>query len=176
MNLENKIYTLLTHSSPNMNMKDISQYIARGIEMERLNMPVVLDNGAYMPTKAYPTDAGFDLRMPDNAECTLIRPHSSLTVDTGVHMAIPAGYVGMIKSKSGLNVKYGLRCEGVVDSGYTGSIVVKIYNDTGSFVDFRTGDKIAQLVILPIPKATLTQVDVLADTDRGDGGFGSTGR
>lgn len=159
-----------------MKSRDIERYIARGISLERLNIAAVIDDGAYMPTKAYHADAGFDLRVPDNAECTLVRPNSSLTIDTGVHVAIPTGYVGMIKSKSGLNIKHGLRCEGVVDAGYTGSIVVKIYNDTGSFYHFDHGDKIAQLVILPIPKVEITRVAVLDDTARGSNGFGSTGR
>ena len=97
-------------------------------------------------------------------------------VDTGVHVEIPEGYVGFIKSKSGLNVKHGLTAEGVIDAHYTGSIRVKIYNHKGSGYLFEAGDKIAQLVILPCLLPELELVDSLEETDRGDNGFGSTGR
>ena len=82
----------------------------------------------------------------------------------------------MIKSKSGLNVKRGLIAEGVVDSGYTGSIVVKMYNLSQYETHFKRGDKIAQLVVMPICTEKLEQAYELDDTDRGAGGFGSTGR
>lgn len=87
---------------------------------------VMLDNGAYLPEKAHAADAGYDLRTPADAT---IYPGGTLTIDTGVHMLIPDGYVGMIKSKSGLNVRDGIISEGVVDAGYTGSIRVKLRAD-----------------------------------------------
>ena len=86
---------------------------------------VQLDPGAYMPERAHPADAGLDLRSPVNE---FVPSFGSAIIDTGVHVEIPEGYVGMLKSKSGLNVKHGLTSEGVIDSGYTGSIVVKLYN------------------------------------------------
>ncbi|MBQ3890682.1 MAG: dUTP diphosphatase [Lachnospiraceae bacterium] len=141
--------------------------------MEELNIKVVLDEGAFMPDKAHREDAGFDLRVPEKIT---IEPHGSIVVDTKVHMAIPAGYVGFIKSKSGLNVKCGLRAEGVIDAGYTGPIVVKMYNDTDNAHTFERGDKLTQLVILPIPMVELTLADSLEETARGDGGFGSSGK
>lgn len=98
------------------------------------------------------------------------------TIDTGVHLAIPKGYVGFIKSKSGLNVKHGLTADGTIDAGYTGSIVVKIYNNTSKEYRFKAGDKIAQLELHPIITPRLTLVSELDETERGDGGFGSTGR
>ena len=149
-------------------------------------MKVVLDKDAFMPTKAHEDDAGFDLYTPVPFKVLPNRSNSlsiissfgleSVTVDTGVHIAIPKGYVGMIKSKSGLNVNRGLIAEGVIDSGYTGSIVVKIYNLSQYETHFKRGDKIAQLVIMPICTEKLEQAYELDDTDRGDGGFGSTGR
>ena len=150
-------------------------------------MKVVLDPGAYMPQKAHPDDAGYDLFTPVDVRVManttpdyFRRPYSkgleSVTVDTGVHIAIPKGYVGMIKSKSGLNVKRGLVAEGVIDSGYTGSIVVKIVNLSQYETHFKAGNKIAQLVIMPISTEGLELVDQLEDTERGDNGFGSTGR
>lgn len=146
-------------------------------------MKVKLDKGAFMPTKAHESDAGFDLYAPyavsvqgsccNDAGSVFL---GSATIDTGVHIAIPQGYVGMIKSKSGLNVKHGLTAEGVVDSGYTGSIVVKLYNHLNDEYLFNKGEKIAQLVVMPISTEGLELVDELEDTERGDGGFGSTGR
>jgi dUTP pyrophosphatase len=141
-------------------------------------MKIVLDEGAKMPTRAHPYDAGLDLYAPEGDGTYTISPcGGSVTIDTGVHMEIPEGYVGFIKAKSGLNVKHGLTCTGVIDAHYTGSIAVKLYNHHPCLrYDVRPGDKIAQLVILPclLPEPEL--VDSLEETDRGDGGFGSTGR
>ena len=149
-------------------------------------MKVVLDEGAFMPTKAHEDDAGFDLYAPHDFKIDgnshIANPLlfnfaiASATVDTGVHIAIPKGYVGMVKSKSGLNVKRGLTAEGVIDCGYTGSIVVKLYNHSQYEYHFKKGDKIAQLVVMPISTEGLELVDKLEDTERGTGGFGSTGR
>lgn len=133
-----------------------------------------LDKGAYLPEKAHDTDAGFDLRTPVNA---YIPPHGKLTIDTGVHVQIPRGYSGMVKSKSGLNVNNDIQSEGVVDTGYTGSVVVKLYNHGSSSYLFKKGDKISQLVITEIhPDNEMEEVEELEETERGDGGFGSTGR
>ena len=155
-------------------------------------MKIMLDKGAIMPTRAHPWDAGLDLYTP--IDCTVPPARTlveynlesrgfrtrtevgSLTMDTGVHVEIPEGYVGFIKSKSGLNVRYGLTADGVIDAHYTGSIAVKLYNHTQFEYQFKAGDKIAQLVILPCVMPHLELVDSLEETDRGDGGFGSTGR
>lgn len=134
---------------------------------------VVLDDGAYMPEKAHETDAGFDIRTPSKI---IIPSRSSRIVATGVHVEIPYGYVGFLKSKSGLNVKSGILSEGVIDSGYTGGIVAKLYNQSSAVKVFEKGDKITQLVILPIPDVEMVEVDGLDDTERGDNGFGSSGR
>lgn len=141
-------------------------------------IPVMLDKGAKMPTRAHETDAGLDLYMPDmDDRCWDVIPaHGSLVIDTGVHVLIPNGYVGMIKSKSGLNIKYGITSEGVIDSGYTGSIVVKLYNHSDDEIVVDCGDKISQLVIMPIITPMVKLVDEFPVTDRGDNGFGSTGR
>lgn len=138
-----------------------------------MEVKYTLDEGAFEPIKAHEADAGFDLRTPKRV---VLSVHSSVTIDTGVHIAIPEGYVGFLKSKSGLNVNRGIQSEGVIDSGYTGSIVVKLYNNGDAPHYFYAGDKITQLVILPIPDVSLTWVDSLDDTDRGNNGFGSSGR
>lgn len=148
-----------------------------------MKIKIMLDKGAEMPTRAHETDAGLDLYTPIDVEVSRCRwiPTEGLIVgsaviDTGVHIEIPKGYVGFIKSKSGLNVKHGLTAEGVIDCGYTGSIVVKFYNHTSKCYHFKAGEKIAQLVLLPIITPDLVEVDSLEETERGDGGFGSTGK
>lgn len=154
-------------------------------------MKIMLDKGAYMPTRAHETDAGLDLYTPKKVVVWETRGSGSgydgsiscrtstgsVTIDTGVHVEIPKGYVGFIKSKSGLAVKHGLTAAGgVIDSGYTGSIVVKLFNHTSKPYEFNAGEKIAQLVLLPIITPDLELVDSLEDTDRGSNGFGSSGK
>lgn len=142
-------------------------------------MKIKLDTGAFEPLRGHSFDAGLDLRTPYDV---VIRSRSSAIVDTGVHVEIPRGYVGFLKSKSGLNVRNGITNEGVIDAEYTGSIVAKLYNNEDEIVYLRKGDKITQLVILPvyIPDA-LEYVDTIDElyngsTARGENGFGSTGR
>ena len=138
-----------------------------------MKLKVVLDQGAIMPTRAHELDAGYDLYATNDA---VIFPNESGVFDTGVHIQIPAGYVGFLKSKSGLNVKSGIQSEGVIDAGYTGSICVKLYNHGSKAVEVRKGQKISQLVLLPIITPKLVLTDSLEATDRGNGGFGSTGK
>lgn len=136
-------------------------------------LKVILDDGAKMPTKAHEADAGFDLYTPERK---VVRAKDSVVIDTGVHIEIPKGYVGFLKSKSGLNVKHGISGEGVIDAGYTGSIVAKLYNDGDKMVVFEEGQKIIQIVFLPIPEIELVQADSFETTERGNGGFGSSGK
>ena len=136
-------------------------------------MKIMLDDGAYMPTRAHSMDAGLDLYSPVDV---LLMSQTSAVIDTGVHVELPPGSVGFLKSKSGLNVRHGILGEGVIDAGYTGSIRVKLYNHGSYTYKIQRGDKITQLVILPVILPDLEQVDSLEDTERGCGGFGSTGR
>lgn len=137
-------------------------------------MKIMLDKGAYIPTKAHKDDAGFDLRTPVDV---LVPARGSATIDTGVHIELPKKTTGFLKSKSGLNMKYGIVSEGVIDVGYTGSIRANLYNHSDTEYMFLKGDKITQLVILPIvsPKK-LKVVGKLKERDRGNNGFGSSGR
>lgn len=137
---------------------------------------VKLDEGAVMPTRAHSLDAGYDLYMPTNALDAALLPYDSVVIDTGVHIEIPAGYVGFLKSKSGLSFNHDITSEGVIDAGYTGSIEVKLYNNGDEEYYIRPGDKISQLVFLPVISPKLIEVDELPKTERGDNGFGSTGR
>lgn len=136
---------------------------------------VVLEIGAKMPTRAHSTDAGLDLYSRENK---VIMPFGgSATFDTGVHMAFKHGTYGKIESKSGLNVNHDVvSCGGVIDEGYTGSIAVKLYNFSKEEYLVKEGDKIAQLVIMPYLTPTLFPTDRLGRSDRGDNGFGSSGR
>lgn len=137
-------------------------------------LKVKLDDGAIMPKYAHAADAGMDLFCREN---TVISGGCSALFDTGVHLAIPYGFYGKIASKSGLCVKHDIVSEaGIIDSGYTGSIAVKLRNNSDVPYVFRAGDKIAQLIIMPCENPALIQVDELEDTERGSGGFGSTGR
>ena len=138
-----------------------------------MKIKVMLDDGAFMPERAHEADAGYDLRSPVK---TRIYAGQSFTIDTGVHVQIPKGYVGMLKSKSGLNVKHDIVGEGVIDSGYTGSIRVKLYNHGNESYMVEKGDKISQIVFMPIIAPELEEVDSLDETERGDNGFGSTGK
>lgn len=122
--------------------------------------------------------AGADLYSAEESDVTI---HSGQTcfIDTGIATEIPAGFVGLVFARSGLACKNGLRpanCVGVIDSDYRGSIKVALHNDSEYIRFVKSGDKIAQMVILPYPQIEFEEVEELEDTKRGDGGFGSTGR
>lgn len=136
-------------------------------------MKIKLDPMAWIPERAHSTDAGLDLKSPGNVT---VPARGSAIIDTGVHIQLPPGTAGMLKSKSGLNVKHGITSEGVIDEGYTGSIVVKLYNHTFDDYHVSIGDKISQLVVIPVLTPEIEFVDVLNGGERGDNGFGSTGR
>ena len=137
-------------------------------------MRIMLDPGAFEPTRAHPTDAGLDLRAKERVK---IWPGMAATIDTGVHVELPPGYYGKIESKSGLNVKHSIvSCGGTIDEPYRGSIVVKLYNLGDKAYVFEPGDKVAQLVIQPYIAPEIEISDTLSETDRGSNGFGSTGK
>lgn len=152
-------------------------------------MKIMLDEGAKMPTRAHEFDAGLDLYTPKTRSipgCKYTAPVygygyglvgvGQRQIDTGVHVQIPEGYVGLVLSKSGLMSDPDLITQGVIDAHYTGSIKVKLFNTAPREHKFNAGDKIAQLVIVPCLLPDLNLVDHLEETDRGDNGFGSTGR
>lgn len=140
---------------------------------ERNVMKIKLDKGAIAPTRAHPWDGGLDLYAMEDG---YIRANQSRTFDTGTHIAIPEGMVGLVKSKSGLMCNHGIITDGTIDAHYTGSIKVCLFNHGGSKYEVKAGDKIAQLVIVPCLQPRLELVDSLEETDRGENGFGSTGR
>lgn len=143
-------------------------------------IPVKLAKGAKMPSKAHNSDAGFDLYAPttfNSGNPCPVNGGDSVVIDTLTAMKIPNGYCGLLVSKSGLNVKSGLKSTGLIDAGYTGTIVVKLYNQSKETAYIEPGQKISQLVVLPIPQTELLLVDGFdADTERGANGFGSSGK
>lgn len=136
-------------------------------------MRIKLDEGAFMPERGHPLDAGLDLKAPYSFT---IYPGERKDVDTGVHVEIPDGCVGLVTSKSGLMRDKGITSEGTIDSSYRGSIHAVLFNNSKQIVDFEVGDKITQLVILNCFIPDIQAVSKLSDTDRGSNGFGSTGK
>ena len=133
------------------------------------DIKVMLDKGAFMPYKAHRYDAVFDLYAKDTQ---LI--YGNTLVDTGVHMAIPSGYVGLVFPRSSMSKRNFITFTGVIDSGYTGAIKVNFKRSRFSIKKIKAGDRIAQIVIVPVPEFKL-QVGEMPKTERGCGGFGSTG-
>ena len=122
--------------------------------------------------------AGYDLRACLDYEILSISPHQTVKVSTGLAMEIPIGYFGAIFARSGVATKKGMRpanCVGVIDADYRGEIIVAIHNDTDFNQVIENGERIAQIVILPCNSVDFKVVDELSSTDRGDGGFGSSG-
>ena len=134
-------------------------------------MKVVVDPEANYPTRAHKSDAGLDLCATKSG---WIMPKCHKSFDTGVHVAIPEGFVGMLTSKSGMMMK-GITSRGTIDCGYTGSVRAVLFNHSWKPVKIHKGQKITQLVVMPIGMPTLECVNSLDDTERGTGGFGSTG-
>ena len=138
-----------------------------------MKMKVVVDLGAGIPTRAHKNDAGLDLYAKTSG---WIFPKCRKAFDTGVHVAIPEGFVGLLTSKSGMMGNKGITSRGTIDCDYTGSIRAVLFNHSWLPVRVRYGQKITQLVILPIITPDPEIVDRLEDTERGNGGFGSTGK
>ena len=139
--------------------------------MERVK--ITLDVGARIPIRAHDADAGYDLCAREDK---VIVGGKSAVFDTGVHVQLPKGTAGVLVSKSGLNVIHDITSTGLIDEGYTGSIRVKLYNHGFTPYKVHAGDKISQLVIVPIHTPPLEVVRHLEETERGDNGFGSSGK
>jgi dUTP pyrophosphatase len=141
-----------------------------------------LPHGEGLPLPAYETAqaAGMDLRaaVPDDAPLTL-RPGSRFPVPTGLAFALPPGFEGQVRPRSGLAAKHGVTClnsPGTVDADYRGEVKVILINHGEEDFVIRRGERIAQLIIAPVVQAVWSEVESLDETARGAGGFGSTGR
>lgn len=135
-------------------------------------MKVTLDKNATAPVRAHPTDAGLDLM---STEAVAVPPNDSMLIDTGIHIAIPEGYAGLLVSKSGLMVNAAVLTTGLIDSHFRGSIKVMVFNHGVYPLFVKKGQKISQLVLIPVATPKVEIVDSLDETDRGENGFGSTG-
>jgi dUTP pyrophosphatase len=137
----------------------------------------LLEDGAKLPTRAHEGDAGLDLYACEEAH---IGPGERWSIGTGVALEIPEGHAGLVLPRSGLARKHGIalvNSPGLIDSGYRGEVRVLLLNtDPANTFKVEAGDRIAQLVIAPIALAEPVEVEALADSARGDGGFGSSGR
>ena len=128
------------------------------------------------PAKAHPDDAAYDLRSRVD---TVLAPGKTSLVPTGVFLELPVGYEAQIRCRSGLALKHDLslpNAPGTVDAGYRGEVGVIVFNRGSEPFPVKRGDRIAQMVIAKLPEVELVQVEELSDTERGAGGFGSTGR
>ena len=138
-----------------------------------------LKNEALLPLRGSAFAAGYDLFACPDAESVTIEPGETVRIGTGLAIEIPEGYFGAIFARSGLAAKQGLRpanCVGVADSDYRGEYIVALHNDSKETRVIHKGDRIAQLVILPFLAVDFQETSSLEETERGTGGFGSTGR
>lgn len=141
------------------------------VEIKRLTETAVL------PVRGSAQAAGYDL-CADLSETLVIAPGETAKVATGLSFALPEGYFGGIYARSGLATKRGLRpanCTGVIDSDYRGPVIVALYNDSKDAQTIEPGERIAQLIVQPYLTVTFEEVETLDETERGAGGFGSTG-
>lgn len=140
---------------------------------DTVDVPIIAE---FPPAYAHPGDAGADLCA---AEAVTLGPGERFTMPTGVSIALPEGYAGFVVPRSGLAMRHGLtivNAPGTVDAGYRGEIRVTLLNtDRSMAYDIGVGDRIAQLIVMPVTRATFIPVDTLPDSHRGTAGFGSSG-
>ena len=144
-----------------------------------------LSEDAIIPTRAHDDDAGYDLYASASHDMNphgtvVIPPLGARTFKTGIAMEIPKGFVGLVFARSGMGIKRGLtprNCVGVIDSNYRGEILVSLYNDNQTeSAEVTIGERIAQIVVIPYYRYELNVIEQLNETDRGENGFGSSGR
>ena len=138
-----------------------------------------LRENAIIPSRGSLFAAGYDLYACLDGENITIEPHKSAKIGTGIAAALPAGYFGAIFARSGLAIKHGItlaNCVGVIDSDYRGELKVGLVNISDKPFTVSNGERIAQFVITPVITPAYNEVSDLDDTDRGSGGFGSTGK
>lgn len=136
-------------------------------------MRIKVESDGFEPSRAHATDAGLDLRTPI---AVTVPAHGSVVVDTKTHVELPQGCAGLIVSKSGLNVKHGITSTGLIDEGFTGTILVRLHNHSDEDYVFEAGNKVTQLVVFPVRYEHVEVVDSINGGERGDDGYGSTGR
>jgi len=143
---------------------------------EAVQVRVAVTDGAVLPSYQTEHSAGMDLRCVDDFT---LYPNERRLIPTGLRIAIPPGYEGQVRPRSGLALRHGIsmvNTPGTIDADYRGEVAVVLINHGADVVTFNAGDRIAQLVICPVTRAQLVVVDELEQTERGEGGFGSTGK
>ena len=138
-----------------------------------------LDKNAHAPTYGAEFAAGADLYALTGGETVRVKPGETKMIHTGIAVEIPEGYAGLVYARSGIATKRGLAPAnkvGVIDSDYRGEVMVSLHNHSNEEQEITDGERIAQLVIAPFLAAEFTECDELTDTQRGEGGFGSTGK
>ena len=133
---------------------------------------------ARIPTRGSEKSAGYDLYAALD-QPVIIEPHKTVKIDTGLQFEIPDGYFAAIYARSGIAAKEGLRpanCTGVCDSDYRGNYIVALHNDSDTARTVEPGERIAQMIVMPYLSVSFKESQELSGTDRGEGGFGSTGR
>lgn len=135
-------------------------------------MWIKLEDGAMAPKKAHDTDAAYDIYAFEEAA---VPPHETQLLKTGFALAIPTGWYADIRPRSSMFRK-GINVSGIIDSGYRGEVMVMVNNNSNTYLHVHKGDRIAQMLFSRYPAFTFEVTDVLPDSDRGTGGFGSTGR
>lgn len=138
-----------------------------------------IKNYAVIPTKSTVHAAGFDLYACLDNESVEIQPQTNVKIGTGLSFELPNGYMSLIFARSGIATKESLRpanCVGVIDSDYRGEYIFPLFNDSNEVKIVKNNERIAQLVILPYPEISFTEVDELSSTTRGKNGFGSSGK
>lgn len=153
---------------------DPTPHAASSVARPRLAVQRLREDVA-LPAYAHPGDAGLDLAA---AEAVSLWPGERAAVPTGLAVAVPAGWVGLVHPRSGLASRHGLtvaNAPGTIDAGYRGELKVLLVNLGGELVELAAGDRVAQLLLQPVGEAEVVEVDDLDATDRGVGGFGSTG-
>ena len=131
--------------------------------------------GAVLPSRAYPGDAGLDLTAVESAE---LAPGEGATIGTGLAIALPEGYAGLVLPRSGLAARHGigvLNAPGLIDAGYRGEVRVILHNHGAHTFRVDAGMRIAQLVVAAVEEVGLVEVDELPGSERGEGGYGSSG-
>lgn len=136
-------------------------------------MKVLLDEGAFSPVRAHEDDAGLDLRALHGV---FLPAGGAVTVRTGTHIQLPPGTAGLLVSKSGLNCVRGITSTGLIDEGYTGEIMVRLYNHSNTDYEIEAGDKVSQMVVINVRHEPIEIVDSIEGGERGENGFGSTGK
>lgn len=172
----NKLYNSINRLSKEL---DNSILNAKAYRYRKIPVEIIrINENAIIPKKMTDEAAGCDLYACLENNSATIKPHQTVKINTGIKMAIPQGYFGAIYARSGLATKDGLRpanCVGVIDSDYRGEIIVALFNDSNKEKVINTGDRIAQLVIQSYQNVNFIETRELDETDRGNGGFGSSG-